>query len=31
LSVTKDKFAQLMYGKTISDLTTYEKEKLDED
>lgn len=31
LSVTKDKFAQLMYNKTISDLTDYEKEKLDED
>ena len=31
LSVTKDKFAQLMYNKTISDLTDYEKERLDED
>ena len=27
LSVTKDKFAQLMYNKTISDLTDYEKER----
>lgn len=31
LTVTKDKFSQLMYNKTINDLTKYEKEKLKED
>mgnify|MGYP003290208635 CR=1 FL=1 len=31
LTVTKDKFSQLMYNKTINDLTEYEKEKLEAD
>ena len=31
LTTTKDKFAQLMFNKTTSDLTDYEKERLEEE